>query len=211
MDKTMAILMVQSWQRVIAISIQWDYREARSEENSGSPVNRSWNVKIPSYKRNTNITKQQDVHSNCTVDLRTGSTICITQATEKRIKVSIHSEYLEQTIAVGSTQTEYGRKALFGLLRRNLDIFAWKPEDMTRVPQHLAEHRLNVREGCPPIRQKKRSQELERNKAIQEEVEKLVRRRHHEGSPLPQLVIKSSNGKKARQQLEDVCGLQRPK
>ncbi|GJT33390.1 hypothetical protein Tco_0923809 [Tanacetum coccineum] len=98
----------------------------------------------------------------------------ITQATEKRIKVSIHSEYPEQTIAVGSTLTEYGRKALFGLLRRNLDIFAWKPEDMTRVPQHLAEHRLNVREGCPPVRQKKRSQEPERNKAIQEEVEKLV-------------------------------------
>ncbi|GKF43803.1 hypothetical protein Tco_0130355, partial [Tanacetum coccineum] len=36
------------------------------------------------------------------------------------------------------------------------------------------EHRLNVREGCLPVRQKKRSQAPERNKAIQEEVEKLV-------------------------------------
>ncbi|GJY18723.1 reverse transcriptase domain-containing protein [Tanacetum coccineum] len=31
-------------------------------------------------------------------------------------------------------------------LERNLDVFAWKPVDMTGVPRHIAEHRLNVRE-----------------------------------------------------------------
>ncbi|GJW72587.1 reverse transcriptase domain-containing protein [Tanacetum coccineum] len=45
---------------------------------------------------------------------------------------------------------------------------------MTGVPRHRAEHRLNDREGCSPIRQKKRGLAPERNKAIQEEVEKLV-------------------------------------
>ncbi|GJW07838.1 reverse transcriptase domain-containing protein [Tanacetum coccineum] len=45
---------------------------------------------------------------------------------------------------------------------------------MTGVPRHLAEHRLNVREGCLTVRQKKISQAPERNKAIQEEVAKLV-------------------------------------
>ncbi|GJV91019.1 reverse transcriptase domain-containing protein [Tanacetum coccineum] len=45
---------------------------------------------------------------------------------------------------------------------------------MTGVPRHIAKHRLNVREGCPPVRQKKRSQAPERNKTIQEEVERLV-------------------------------------
>ncbi|GKG37948.1 hypothetical protein Tco_0457171, partial [Tanacetum coccineum] len=45
---------------------------------------------------------------------------------------------------------------------------------MIGVSRHLAEHRLNVREGCLPVRQKKRSQAPERNKAIQEEVAKLV-------------------------------------
>nr|GEW47964.1 reverse transcriptase domain-containing protein [Tanacetum cinerariifolium] len=62
----------------------------------------------------------------------------------------------EQTIAIGSTLTEEGRKELCGLLRRNLDIFAWKPTDMTRVLRHIAEHRLNIREGCLPVRQKKK-------------------------------------------------------
>ncbi|GJZ57322.1 reverse transcriptase domain-containing protein [Tanacetum coccineum] len=45
---------------------------------------------------------------------------------------------------------------------------------MTAVSRHIAEHRLNIREGCLPIGQKKRGQAPERNKAIQEEVEKLV-------------------------------------
>nr|GEW19388.1 reverse transcriptase domain-containing protein [Tanacetum cinerariifolium] len=57
---------------------------------------------------------------------------------------------------------------------RNLDIFAWKPLDMTGVPRHIAKHRLNVREGCSPVRQKKRGQAANGNQAIQEEVGKLV-------------------------------------
>ncbi|GJV64623.1 hypothetical protein Tco_1475451 [Tanacetum coccineum] len=96
------------------------------------------------------------------------------QVLEEKIKVAIHPEYPEQTIAIGSTLTEKGRKELCALLRQNLDVFAWKPADMTGVPRYMAEHRLNVREGCPPVRQKKRGQAPERNKAIQEEVEKLV-------------------------------------
>ncbi|GKB55167.1 reverse transcriptase domain-containing protein [Tanacetum coccineum] len=75
---------------------------------------------------------------------------------------------------IGSTLTEEGRNKLCKLLQRNLDIIAWKPADMTGVPRHIAKHRLNVREGCSPIRQKKRGQVVDRNQAIQEEVEKLV-------------------------------------
>nr|GEU36201.1 reverse transcriptase domain-containing protein [Tanacetum cinerariifolium] len=97
-----------------------------------------------------------------------------TRVMKQRIKVAIDLEYPKQTIAIGSTLTEDGRNELCDLLRRNLDIFAWKPANITGVPRHVAEHQLNVREGCPPVRQKKRSQAPGRNKAIQEEVEKLV-------------------------------------
>nr|GFA64560.1 reverse transcriptase domain-containing protein [Tanacetum cinerariifolium] len=92
----------------------------------------------------------------------------VTRAAEERIIVAIHLEYPEQKIAIGSTLTEEGRTELCSLLGCNLDIFDWKPAYMT------AEHRLNVREGCPPVRQKKRRQAPERNKAIQKEVERLV-------------------------------------
>nr|GFA48141.1 hypothetical protein [Tanacetum cinerariifolium] len=49
-----------------------------------------------------------------------------------------------------------------------------QPAYVTRVPRHIAEHRLNVREGCLPIRKQKRGQAPERSKAICEEEEKLV-------------------------------------
>ncbi|GJV91006.1 hypothetical protein Tco_1538819, partial [Tanacetum coccineum] len=96
------------------------------------------------------------------------------QVLEEKINIAIHPEYPEQTVAIGSTLTEKGRKELCSLLKQNLDIFFWKPADMTGVPRNIAEHRLNIREGYSPVRQKKRGQAPERNKVIQEEVEKLV-------------------------------------
>ncbi|GJT35299.1 reverse transcriptase domain-containing protein [Tanacetum coccineum] len=93
---------------------------------------------------------------------------------EERIKVAINPKYPEKTVMIGSTLTEEGHNKLCGLLQRNLDIFAWNPADMTGVPRHIAEHRLNVREGCSPVRQKKRGQAADRNQAIQEEVKKLM-------------------------------------
>ncbi|GJY01600.1 reverse transcriptase domain-containing protein [Tanacetum coccineum] len=93
---------------------------------------------------------------------------------EERIKVAINPEYPEQTVMIGSTLTEEGRNKLCELLQRNLDIFAWKPADMTGVPRYIVEHRLNVREGCSLVRQKKRGQAADRNQAIQKEVGKLV-------------------------------------
>ncbi|GJU28265.1 reverse transcriptase domain-containing protein [Tanacetum coccineum] len=98
----------------------------------------------------------------------------VIQAVEERIKVAIHLEYPKQTITISSTLTEEGRKALCDLLRRSLNVIAWKPADMTGVLRHISKHRLNVRERCSQVRQKKRSQAPERNKAIQEEVEKLA-------------------------------------
>ncbi|GKB21293.1 reverse transcriptase domain-containing protein [Tanacetum coccineum] len=42
------------------ISVQWDHMKANGEENSSSPANSSQNVKIPSFRRNTHSTEQQD-------------------------------------------------------------------------------------------------------------------------------------------------------
>nr|GEU37751.1 CO dehydrogenase flavoprotein-like, FAD-binding, subdomain 2 [Tanacetum cinerariifolium] len=47
----------------------------------------------------------------------------INQVTEEKIQVAIHSEYPEETIAIGSTITEEGRKELCGLLRPHLDVW----------------------------------------------------------------------------------------
>ncbi|GJX27063.1 reverse transcriptase domain-containing protein [Tanacetum coccineum] len=72
------------------------------------------------------------------------------------IKVVIHPEYPEQTVMIGRSLSEKGRMELCNLLKDNLDIFVWKLADMTGVPRSIAEHRLNIREGCQPIRQKRK-------------------------------------------------------
>ncbi|GKA68222.1 hypothetical protein Tco_0768139 [Tanacetum coccineum] len=59
----------------------------------------------------------------CTMVLGPGvPQLVISQVTKEKIQVAIHPEYPEQTIAIGSTLTEEGRKELCGLLRRNLDM-----------------------------------------------------------------------------------------
>ncbi|GJU11861.1 reverse transcriptase domain-containing protein [Tanacetum coccineum] len=63
---------------------------------------------------------------------------------EERVKVVINPEYPEQTVIIGSTLTEEGHNKLCGILQRNLDIFAWKPADMTGVPRHIEEVRKLV-------------------------------------------------------------------
>ncbi|GJT79286.1 reverse transcriptase domain-containing protein [Tanacetum coccineum] len=98
----------------------------------------------------------------------------VNQVAEERINVAIDLEYPEQTIMIGSTLTKEVRNKLCDLLQRKLDVFAWNPAEMSGVTRNIAEHRLNIREGCPPVRQKRRGQAADRNQAIQEEVEKLV-------------------------------------
>ncbi|GJW85139.1 reverse transcriptase domain-containing protein [Tanacetum coccineum] len=97
------------------------------------------------------------------------------EGSQENVKVATHHDFPDQEVALGGKQSIEGRTALCALLKRNLDIFAWQPSDMTGVPRQTAEHRLNIWDGYPPVRQKKRDQAPKRAKAIQEEVQKLVK------------------------------------
>ncbi|GJY25945.1 reverse transcriptase domain-containing protein [Tanacetum coccineum] len=92
----------------------------------------------------------------------------------ENFKIAPHPDFPDQEVAIGGTLSAKGRTDLCSLLKKNLDIFAWQPSDMTGVPRSVAEHRLNIREGYSPVRQKKRGQAPDRAKAIQAEVQKLV-------------------------------------
>nr|GEW67712.1 reverse transcriptase domain-containing protein [Tanacetum cinerariifolium] len=89
-------------------------------------------------------------------------------------KVALHPDFPDQELAIGGTLFDKGRTELCSILKKNLDIFAWQPSDMTGVPRSVVEHQLNIREGYSPVWQKKRGQAPERAKAIQAEVQKLV-------------------------------------
>ncbi|XP_073153921.1 uncharacterized protein [Henckelia pumila] len=63
-------------------------------------------------------------------------------------------------------------------LIQNADVFAWSPKEITGVPAHLAEHRLNILSGSRLVRQKKRHFEAEKDKVIAEQVRELLEAGH---------------------------------
>nr|GEV09077.1 hypothetical protein [Tanacetum cinerariifolium] len=99
-------------------------------------------------------------------------------------KVAIHPEFLDQEITIGGTVSTKARMELCILLKGNLDIFAWQPSDMTRVPQSIAEHRIDNREGYSPVRVRKHDGRGNPSRGT-----KTGRGRNSARSILPRLVI----------------------
>nr|GEZ30613.1 reverse transcriptase domain-containing protein [Tanacetum cinerariifolium] len=62
--------------------------------------------------------------------------------------VALHPDFPDQEVVIGGTLSDKGRTELSSVLKKNLDIFAWQPSDMTGA--------------------------LERARAIQAEVQKMV-------------------------------------
>nr|GEX62857.1 reverse transcriptase domain-containing protein [Tanacetum cinerariifolium] len=97
-------------------------------------------------------------------------------------------DFPDQEVVIGGSLSDKGRTKLCSVLKKNLDIFAWKPSDMTGVPRSIAEHRLNIREGYSPVRQKKWVRPLNAP-GYTSGGPKTGRRQNHEGSLLPRLAI----------------------
>ena len=66
------------------------------------------------------------------------------------------------------------RDELIAFLSNNLDCFAWSHEDMTGISSEVIVHWLNVDSSFKPVRQKRRKFAPERNKIINDEVDKLL-------------------------------------
>ncbi|GJX64205.1 reverse transcriptase domain-containing protein [Tanacetum coccineum] len=52
----------------------------------------------------------------------------------ENFKVALHPNFPNQEVAIGGTLSPKGRTKLCSLLKKNLNIFAWQPSDMTGVP-----------------------------------------------------------------------------
>ena len=80
----------------------------------------------------------------------------------------------EHLVYIGSKLEEGIRSPLIRFLEQNVEVFAWKQEDMGGVDPVMITHRLNVNPFFKPVKQKRRSFALERQRAINEEVGKLL-------------------------------------
>ena len=80
----------------------------------------------------------------------------------------------EHLAYIGSKLTEDLKSLLTQFLRQNRDVFAWKQADMGGIDPTVITHRLNTSTSFKPVKQKRRSFAPERQKAINEEVGKLL-------------------------------------
>ena len=90
-------------------------------------------------------------------------------------EIPVRNEDPTKVVKIGGGLDPKVKRDLVKLLREYSDIFAWSPEEMPGIPLSLAFHRLAVDATFKPIKQKRRHFNTERNTAIQEEVDKLLK------------------------------------
>ena len=81
-----------------------------------------------------------------------------------------------------------------------MELFAWKQEHMGGIDPAVITHRLNVSPSFKPVKQKRRSFAPERQKAINEEVGKLLQENTIREVEYPEwlanvVLVKKANGK----------------
>ena len=106
----------------------------------------------------------------------------------------------EHLAYIGSKLAEDLRSLLTHFLKQNKDVFAWKQEDMGGNDPAIITHRLNVSPSFKPVKQKRRCFAPERQKAINEEVGKLLQARAIREVEYPEwlanvVLIKKANDK----------------
>ena len=88
--------------------------------------------------------------------------------------ISLDNEHAERITHISTQASPSMRKGLTLFLRDNLDVFAWTHENMLEIDLNTIVHQLSISPSFPPIRQRKRVFAQERDKAIAEEVHKLL-------------------------------------
>ena len=88
----------------------------------------------------------------------------------ERIQLNDQGEHL---VYIESKLDKDLRDLFIHFLKQNIEVLAWKLEDMGGIDPAVITHRLNINPTFKPIKQK-RSFALERQKAINEEVNKLL-------------------------------------
>ena len=114
----------------------------------------------------------------------------------KPIQLDVQPEHL---VYIGSKLAKDVRIPLIHFLKQNMEVFAWKQEDMGGIDLAVITHRLNVSPSFKPVK-KKRSFAPKRQKAINEEVGKLLQADAIREVEYPEwlanvVLVKKANGK----------------
>ena len=113
------------------------------------------------------------------------------------IQLDDHPEHL---VYIGYKFAKDVRDLLIHFLKQNIEVFAWKQEDMGGISPVVITHKMNINPSFKPVKQKRRSFTLERKKGINEEVNKLLQAKAIQEVEYPDwlanvVLVKKANGK----------------
>ena len=115
----------------------------------------------------------------------------------EHIQLDDQSEHL---VYIGSQLDKDIKDLLIHFLKHNIEVFAWKTKDMEGIDPAVITHRLNISPFFKPVKQKRKSFSPERQKVLNEEVNKLLQAKAIREVEYPDwlanvVLIKKANGK----------------
>ena len=125
-----------------------------------------------------------------------GEQQALTEPMEELEEVNLDNLRPEWTTRIGTLASWPVHQAFMTFFRDNEDVFAWSPEDMPGFDPLIIVHKLNVSPSFPLIRQKKWMFTQKRDKAIAEEVRKLldIREVYYPDWMANVVMVKKANG-----------------
>jgi hypothetical protein len=113
----------------------------------------------------------EQVHQTLIVEERQN----VAEPTEEREGIILIEGDEKKTTRIGTSMTKEIRDLIVSFLRKNSDVFAWSHNDMPGISTEVIAHKLNVNPSTPPVKQKRRIFAPERNPAVMEKVDKLLK------------------------------------
>nr|AAP44597.1 putative polyprotein [Oryza sativa Japonica Group] len=93
----------------------------------------------------------------------------------KVTKVQIDDADPTKLVSLGGDMGEEEVESILEVLKKNIDIFPWSPDEVGGIPADLIMHHLAVKPNIRPRKQKLRKMSADRQEAAKTEVQKLLR------------------------------------
>jgi hypothetical protein len=113
----------------------------------------------------------EQIHQTLNVEERQN----IAEPTEELEEIVLVEGNEKKMTRIGTSMTKEIRDLIVSFLRKNADVFAWSHDDMPGINTEVIAHKLNVNPSISPVKQKRRVFAPERNTAVMEEVDKLLK------------------------------------
>lgn len=91
------------------------------------------------------------------------------------MSIELRPEQPGHIVRLGRQLSKENQEALTKVLKENMDLLAWRLEDMKGIDPEITVHRLNIKPDAKPVLQKRRHFGEQQKEISEKEVEKLLK------------------------------------